>query len=154
MKTHISDHSDFDDRLDAMLGKTPVKASADFTAKTLARLHAATEVNDELIDDLLSRRPARASSDFTARAVRAATRQRSIIAFMRPALAAAASVAICMTGLWSLDSSSYETETPALASENDDMTEIMTLAAALNEAAPLLDAKATDTLASLINIKE
>ena len=153
MNTSSNNHSDFDKRLDAMLRKTPLKASSDFTAKTLARLHSAPDVNDDLIDDLLARNSVTPSADFTARTVSAATHERNVISFMRPALAAAASVAICMTGIWTYNQSSYDQQMTAAAS-TADMTEIMTLAAALNDAAPLLEANATETLASLISVKE
>jgi hypothetical protein len=139
-----------DDRLDALLKKNAVKPSADFTASTLARIHAAGEVTDELIDRMLEGRPVAAKADFTARTLERISRRTAIVSFFRPALAAAASVAISLTGIWVYENagaSDTNGETVAAAAPAVEIDEIKELAAALNDAAPLLDPRAADTLA-------
>jgi hypothetical protein len=157
--------SNSDDRLDALLRKRIVKPSADFTEATLKRIRAdkTFEMSDDALDSLLAERPVAASADFTERTLHAVRRRDNILTFFRPAFAAAASVAVTLSGIWIYDSATVaenDTDTVGLAAENttarpvapaDEMTEIRELAAALNDAAPLLDPKAVDTLTLVSN---
>lgn len=138
-----------DDRLDAMLKKRVVRPSADFTAATIARLRTNGDVSDELIDKMLAGRPIAPKADFTARTMHLVSRRNNIVSFFRPAMAAAASVAISVSGIWVYETASYgETEPQTVVSASaGDMDEIKELAAALRDAAPLLDPSAMDTLA-------
>jgi len=149
MNHNESPFSNPDDRLDALLKKRVAKPSANFTASTLARIREGSDVSDAFIDRMLARRPMVPSTHFTARTVRVATRQNIIVSFFRPALAAAASVAVSFAGIWVYETASYGGQEPetAVAASAGEMAEIKELAAALSEAAPLLDPKAADTLA-------
>jgi hypothetical protein len=160
MNNTPNDHeSSLDDRLDAMLRRNVVHPSNDFTSKTIARIRSTPDVTDEEIDDLLVEMPVGASSDFTKRTFRAAIRENTVLLFLRPMLAAAASVAVCMTGIWTMQTVDNSDAVPAMEiasadSSSSDMAEIVDLARVLDDAAPLLDSKASETLAVLASYKE
>jgi hypothetical protein len=140
--------SDPDKALDALLKKRAVRPSADFTARTLARISAEEDVTDAFIDEMLAKRPVKPRQDFTSRTLARITRHDHITAFLRPMLAAAASIAVSISGIWVYENA---TVPPAagepVAKSNVDLDEIRDLAAALTDAAPLLDPRAVDTLA-------
>lgn len=138
-----------DDKLDALLKKRAVRPSADFTAKTLASLHAKTDVTDTFLDDMLAKHPVRARQDFTARTLARVARRDNILSILRPVLAAAASVAVSISGIWVYENAS---RTPVMkevtvAESYTETDEIQELATALSDAAPLLDPKALETIA-------
>jgi len=143
--------SSFDDRLDALLRRRPVAASGDFASKTLARLRSVPEFGDDDIDRFLSEMPIKAASDFTAKTMRAALGESVTIAFLRPVLAAAASVAVCITGISVMRTAgdSSPERVVVVSAQPPAEEEIVALARALKDAAPLLDSKAGETLAVL-----
>jgi len=140
------DRKDIDRKLDELLSRKSVQPSADFTARTIARLHKQIEITDETIDELLTSMPVQPRQDFTARTLMQAHKQRKLLTFLRPALAAAASVTISITGLNVADNNTQSAQ-PIVA--QSDMSEIYTLAQNLSAAAPLLDNNAVETFASL-----
>ena len=147
--------NDFDKRLDALLRKRAVKTGDDFTAKTLARLHAQPEISDETLDDLLARMPVTTSADFTARTVRAATRRTNYLAVLMPALSAAAAVADCLAGIHLYENHlSAAALRAAQAQSHADLEELSALASNLGDAEPLLDSNATESLSGLTGGRE
>jgi hypothetical protein len=153
-----NDSFSFDDKLDALLRRRAVTPSDDFAAKTIARIRSAPEVGDGMIDDLLAEKPVRTSPDFTSRTMRAALRESVLLAFARPVLAAAASVAVCLVGIrafQSFENSATDTSLANVAAQVPaEEDEIVTLARALGDAAPLLDSRAGEALALLAGSKE
>jgi hypothetical protein len=140
---------ELDAKIDALLAASSVKPSAHFTSDTIARARAFHEADDAAIDALLAAYPVKPSADFTRRTVALALRRISIVTFLRPALAAAASVALCLGGIrvWE---SPREPEA-AMVAQSSDMEELMALARSLDEAAPLLEGKNAEMLASLVD---
>lgn len=144
---------DMDKRLDELLKARPAKASADFSNKVFERLHSLPEVNDALIDSLLSEMPVQASTDFASKVLRKTHREHTIITFMRPLMAAAASVAVSLTGLWVMEEQSpaHHEPTHLAVSAQNDIGELYTLAADLSIAAPLLETNAVDRITRIVN---
>ncbi len=141
---------ELDKRLDELLAGSPVCASADFTARTISRAKAVPKVDDAFIDKLLKAMPAEASASFTARTLsRARSEERRLVLFLRPLMAAAASVAISLGGIWALEGGA-EPRHESITMQQNEMSEIFTLAANLSPAAPLLDSRAADKFSSFV----
>jgi hypothetical protein len=140
---------ELDARIDALLAASPASPSATFTSDTIAKARAFREADDPAIDALLAAYPVKPSADFTRRTVTLAVRKNPVLTFLRPALAAAASVALCLGGIRVWESPA-EPEAATVA-RSADMEELMALARSLDEAAPLLEGKNAETLASLVD---
>jgi hypothetical protein len=89
--------SDRDDDLDALFASRPVRLSADFTEKTLARIALAAGESDPALDALLATRPVAASPDMPDRVIAAVAterRRRFILLRVASPLALAACLAL------------------------------------------------------------
>jgi hypothetical protein len=140
---------ELDARIDALLAASPAKPSATFTSDTIAKARAFREADDPAIDALLAAHPVKPSADFTRRTVMLAVRKNPLLTFLRPALAAAASVALCLGGIRVWESPAAPEA--AMVAQSADMEELMALARSLDEAAPLLEGENAETLASLVD---
>jgi hypothetical protein len=139
-----------DAKIDALLAAHSAKPSADFTAAAIAKTRLCRDADDSAIDARLAAMCRTPKADFTRRTVALATRRNSVLYYLRPALAAAASVAICLGGIRMWESPRPQ-ETMAVE-ESADMEELMALARALDEAAPLLEGNNVETLTCLIDL--
>lgn len=89
--------SDSDDHLDALLASSPVRPSADFTEKTLARIALDARDSDPALDSLLASRPLSAPADMPGRvlaAVAVERRRRFVLLRVVAPLALAACLAL------------------------------------------------------------
>ncbi|HNX04846.1 MAG TPA: hypothetical protein PKI32_05055 [Opitutales bacterium] len=150
MKKRNLTSRELDSRIDELLSRRSASASASFAADTIARIHRMPEVSDDALDAMLSARPVAPAADFTRRTVALARRENKIIYFFRPMLAAAASIAVCLTGIWAYEGPAVMQMANA---PHDDYAEIVALASALDGAAPLLDGNNAETLTCLIDGK-
>ena len=150
MKKNNSPSDKFDERIDELLARRVVRPSSRFTEGTIARIRATPDLSDERLDAFLSARPVAARNDFTRRTVALAVRRNQILYFFRPALAAAASIAVCLMGIWTFEGPAA---VQMAAQPENDNAEIVALANALSEAAPLLEDGSAETLTCLIDGK-
>ena len=151
----MPEHSPSNDPLDALLTRMPVQARPDFAARTLARIHSQDEHAGELVDRLLRARPVEAHASFTRRTV-ARARGRSFSGIFGIPTAAAAAVALSFAALWvrapdsggqAIDAAAAPHRYSAIGEANA-MDELMALVEGLRDAAPLLDADASEALAA------
>lgn len=121
--------SDRDDDLDALLASRPVRLSADFTEKTLARIALAAAETDPALDTLLASRPLAAPAGMVDRVVAAvATERRRRFVLLRVVSPLALAACLALAAIPALLSTGHTAGDRVTATLNAD-AELRALAA-------------------------